>query len=133
MLCPWQSIPLEMKVYKRFVFDKSEACYYLLYLDSLEIKGLHIQQWQRKDDCVFNYFESIQNEHMVKHGIRVFSFLAFLHTSKAELLLKYHTPALGFSFSWRWVRVMKLFIRVTQDRYVRHGSSSTKAYNSNAS
>lgn len=50
ILCPWQCIPLEMKGYKRFVPVKSEACLYLLYLDSLKIKGLHVQQWKRKDD-----------------------------------------------------------------------------------
>jgi len=63
ILCPWQCIPLKMKSYKRFVPVKAEACCYLLYLDSLEIKGLHVQQQKRKGDCVFNYFEHTQNEH----------------------------------------------------------------------
>ena len=124
-----------MKVCKRFVFDKSEASCYLLYLDSLEIKGLHTQQWQRKDDCVFNYFESIRNEHVVKHGIRgffVFFFLfSYIHQRQNYYLNVIHA-VLDFSFSWRWVRVMKLFIRVTQVRYGKHGSPSTEAYNSNA-
>lgn len=64
-LCPWQCIPLEMKGYRRFVAVRSKACLYLLYLDSLEIKGLHVQQNMGKKRLLYLVtFECTQNEHM---------------------------------------------------------------------
>lgn len=64
-LCPWQCIPLEMKGYRRFVAVRSEACLYLLYLDSLEIKGLHVQQNMGEKRLLYLVTsECTQNEHM---------------------------------------------------------------------
>lgn len=89
--CPWQCIPLEMKGSRRFVAVRSEACLYLLYLDSLEIKGLHVQQNMAKKRLP--HFECTQNEHMWENK-EWEDFLTLLGTSKDSF--KYHTHCSQF-------------------------------------
>lgn len=83
-----------MKGSRRFVAVRSEACLYLLYLDSLEIKGLHVQQNMAKERLLsLVTFECTQNEHMWQSK-EWEDFLTLLETSKDSF--KYHTRCSQF-------------------------------------